>query len=105
MKQKSIAIVRTFLTLFAAFAAALAVHAQETREGGDRAIEEVIVTAQRIVENVQQVPIAVTALSASALEDQQIINPSDLQLNARTYPLPPPTSAAPASASAASAIS
>ena len=82
MKQKSIAVVRTFLTPFAAFAAALAVHAQEAREGGDGAIEEVIVTAQRIVENVQQVPIAVTALSASALEDQQIINPSDLQLNA-----------------------
>ena len=40
-------------------------------------LEEVIVTAQRTAESVQDVPIAVTALMVA----RQIINPSDLQLN------------------------
>ena len=54
--------------------------AAQEQSGG--VIEELIVTAQRIEQNVQQVPIAVTALSGAALEDNQVINPSDLQLNA-----------------------
>ena len=58
--------------------ASIATHAQEDDAEG---IQEVIVTAQRITENVQQVPIAVTALSSSALQDRQVVNPSDLQLN------------------------
>lgn len=45
-------------------------------------IEEVIVTAQRVSEDIQEVPIAVTALTDTAIEDQQVITPSDLQLNA-----------------------
>ena len=45
-------------------------------------IEEVIVTAQRTEQSIQDVPIAVTALTGDMLEDRQIINPSDLQLNA-----------------------
>jgi len=44
-------------------------------------LEELIVTAQRIEENIQDVPISVSSLSAQALEDRQTINPSDLQLN------------------------
>ena len=51
-------------------------------ENDDRAIEEVIVTAQRTAESIQDVPIAVTALTGSMLEDRQVINPSDLQMNA-----------------------
>ena len=51
----------------------------ENAAGG---IEEVTVTAQRVEESVQDVPIAVTALTDSILADRQIINPSDLQLNA-----------------------
>ncbi len=46
------------------------------------AIEEVIVTAQRTAESIQDVPIAVTALTGGMLEDRQVINPSDLQMNA-----------------------
>ena len=47
----------------------------------DRAvIEEVIVTSQRVEESLQDVPIAVTALTAEMLEDQQIQTGSDLQL-------------------------
>lgn len=51
-------------------------------QSSDRAIEEVIVTAQRAEESIQDVPIAVTALTEQMLEDRQVINPSDLQLNA-----------------------
>ena len=51
-------------------------------ESDDSAIEEVIVTAQRTAESIQDVPIAVTALTGNMLEDRQVINPSDLQLNA-----------------------
>ena len=41
-------------------------------------IEEVIVTSQRVEESLQDVPIAVTALTAEMLEDQQIQSGSDL---------------------------
>ena len=47
-----------------------------------RQIEEVIVTAQRANESIQDVPIAVTALSENILEDRQILAATDLQLNA-----------------------
>lgn len=48
---------------------------------GEEPIEELIVTAQRVSEDIQEVPIAVTALTDSMIEDQQVITPSDLQLN------------------------
>ncbi len=41
-------------------------------------IEEVIVTAQKRVENIQEVPIAVTAISAAVLEQKGISNVSQL---------------------------
>ena len=55
---------------------------QVMAEEGDRQIEEVIVTAQRSSESIQEVPIAVTALSGDMLDDRQIIGASDLQMNA-----------------------
>jgi outer membrane receptor protein involved in Fe transport len=42
-------------------------------------LEEIIVTAQKREENVQDVPIAVTALTAEALASQRIDNGADLQ--------------------------
>ena len=45
-------------------------------------IEEIIVTAQKAEENIQDVPIAVTAFNAESLELQQIETFSDLQFNA-----------------------
>lgn len=45
-------------------------------------MEEVVVTAQRAEESLQEVPIAVTALTGEMLEDKGIINPSDLQMSA-----------------------
>ncbi len=56
--------------------------ADESSAEGRAAIEEVIVTAQRVAQSIQDVPIAVTALTDDALRDWQIITPSDLQLNA-----------------------
>ena len=45
-------------------------------------VEEVLVTAQRTTENIQNVPIAVTALTGNMLNDRQAVNPSDLQMSA-----------------------
>ncbi|WP_372764699.1 TonB-dependent receptor plug domain-containing protein, partial [Litorivivens sp.] len=42
------------------------------------ALEEVIVTARRRAENIQETPIAVTAISGEALRDQGIVNTSEL---------------------------
>ncbi|MFN3590655.1 MAG: TonB-dependent receptor [Thermaurantiacus sp.] len=44
------------------------------------AFDEIIVTAQRQAQSLQDVPIAVSAFSAEALERQQINNPTQLQL-------------------------
>ncbi|WP_416909251.1 MAG: TonB-dependent receptor [Polymorphobacter sp.] len=43
-------------------------------------IEEIVVTAQRTAQSLQDVPIAVSAFSADALQKQQINNPLDIQL-------------------------
>ena len=47
------------------------VHAQQQAAQG---LEEIIVTARKVEENLQETPIAITALSGSALEDRQIFN-------------------------------
>ena len=49
----------------------------------EKALEEVIVTARKRDENLQQVPTAINVLTASALEDRQIANIVDLE---RTSP-------------------
>jgi len=51
-----------------------------TAEEESAVLEEIVVTSQRTEQSLQDVPIAVTALSASMLEDQQIEGGSDLQL-------------------------
>jgi len=48
---------------------------------GERADGDIIVTAQRRSETLQQVPIAVSAFTGQALERQQISNATDLQLS------------------------
>ncbi len=53
----------------------------DERTAKERLLEELVVTAQRVEQSVQEVPISVSALPASVIEDRQIINPSDLQLN------------------------
>ena len=46
----------------------------------ERGVREIIVTAQRQAQSLQDVPIAVTAFDATALQRQQINNPLDIQL-------------------------
>ncbi len=53
-----------------------------TASAAANAIEEVVVTAQRTSESIQEVPIAVTALTGAMLEDKGIVSPSDLQMSA-----------------------
>ena len=57
-------------------AAANAAAAGETQDYGT----DIVVTAQRQSERLQDVPIAVSAFNAQALERQQIVNPAALQL-------------------------
>ena len=59
--------------------AALPAFAQ-TAQGEDEGIAEIVVTAQRTAQSLQDVPIAVTAFDAGALQRQQINNPLDIQL-------------------------
>ena len=76
--------VRWFLPAAAASASALTgspALAEEVDESIGM-LEEVIVTAQRQAQSIQDVPIAVTALTGDMLADRQTINPSDLQMNA-----------------------
>lgn len=61
-----------------AFAQTAAPQADDT--SADEGIGEIVVTAQRQSQSLQSVPIAVSAFTAAALEEQQIENASDLQL-------------------------
>ena len=52
----------------------------DTRAQGVTALEEIVVTARRREENLQEVPVAVSALSAEELEIRSIENIRDLQM-------------------------
>ena len=52
----------------------------QSQDSSASLIEEIIVTSQRTEESLQDVPIAVTALTGDMLEDMQIESGSDLQL-------------------------
>jgi len=55
------------------------VFAQSTPEGGGSVLEEILVTAQKRQENMQDVPIAVTALSADTLQKAGVTDTFDLK--------------------------
>ena len=57
------------------------VFGQDTTDDEEIAEEVILVTAQRVDEDIQDVPISVTALTEDALIEQQVITASDLQLN------------------------
>ena len=69
-------------TSILAMAVATPAYAQDAEEevARDAFGGEIVVTAQRQSERLQDVPIAVSAFSTESLEAQQIENPSDLQL-------------------------
>ncbi len=66
--------------LIAGAAGAQTVPATTAPAVDDSGIEEIIVTAQRQAESLQDVPVAISAFTAEALDRQQIDNSSDLQL-------------------------
>ena len=68
----------TLLAGVCASAIAFPAFAQNASDDTDSA--EIVVTAQRTAQRLQDVPIAVSAFSSEALEKQQIKNTSDLQL-------------------------
>lgn len=72
------ALLGTSLLALALTSPALAQEAADTET--DAFGGEIVVTAQRQSERLQDVPIAVSAFSAESLDAQQIENPSDLQL-------------------------
>lgn len=60
---------------------AMPAYAQDAQADEDSGFKnEIVVTAQRQAQSLQEVPIAVSAFSAETLEKQQIENSSDLQL-------------------------
>jgi len=63
------------LSAFAFVQPAFAQDVQETADGG---LEEIVVTAQKREQNLQNVPVAVTALGAEAIANQRIAEFSDL---------------------------
>jgi len=61
-----------------AVSASSVVMAQEAAESNDTGLEEIMVTAQKREQSLQDVPVAVTAFSADNIEDQGIIDVSDI---------------------------
>src|SRR5687768_10755705 len=76
---------------------ARAAEASDNPDSGASGIDEIIVTARRVEENLQQVPVAVTALSAEALESRNVNAVNDIQFSvpnlqikpSNTYPSQP----------------
>jgi len=66
------------LALLAPGASAFAQTAESSANRDDGGLEEIVVTAQRREESLQDIPVAVTALSAQALDDRQITNVLDV---------------------------
>lgn len=52
--------------------------AEETEAGAGQKLEEIVVTAQKRAQNLQDVPIAVTALSGTQVENQRLFSLADL---------------------------
>ena len=75
--------VKALLLASAALTLPNAVFAQETQEqpqatGTSGGIREIVVTARRTAENQQDVPISITALDPTALDDRQILEVADI---------------------------
>ena len=69
------------LTLLAGVCASAIAFPAFAQTADDTSSSEIIVTAQRTSQRLQDVPIAVSAFNSEALEKQQIKNTSDLQLS------------------------
>src|SRR5690349_12409433 len=66
------------LAVIAATAPLSNARAQSPTASSDAALDEVLVTARRREESLQDTPVAITAFTAEALERQQIVSTDDL---------------------------
>ena len=91
----------------AALAFAGAAHAQDAAEPAQQqgGLEEIVVTAQKREQNLQSVPVSVTALGAEAIENARIADFSDLTRAAPSLTYSSSTSSLTASGSRSSACS
>ncbi|MET0372208.1 MAG: TonB-dependent receptor [Sphingobium sp.] len=55
------------------------VQATDDAQASEQGLDEIVITARRVSENLQTVPVAVSALTAASLENRQIRNPQDIQ--------------------------
>ena len=78
-------LMKRFIFLAACLFGLLSVNTIAAADGDEEesstGIEEVIVTARRTEESLQDVPIAISAFNEEGLEAKQIIGATDLQLN------------------------
>ncbi len=72
--------------------AAVAQEASQSEARGD-AIEEIIVTSQRIAQSLQDVPVAVSAFDAQMLEKQQVFRLEDIRFSVPSIAMAPNTGA------------
>ena len=74
--------IRSICLTLIGLAAALSAAAQDTAAtagaGDTGGLQEVVVTARRVSEDLQSVPIAVTAISAATIQTQDVVNLEDL---------------------------
>jgi iron complex outermembrane recepter protein len=78
MKERSALLRRTVMTVLAL--SALPAVAQEAQQDDSRAIETIVVTAQKREQSLQDVPIVVTAVSEQLLQDTGVKDIKDLTL-------------------------
>ncbi len=83
MKPSNFFIKRTFLSLLISSLCSASVFAQSSEENSDSAetapvFEQIEVTAQRRATNLQETPVAITALSEKDMAEQGIRSPSDI---------------------------
>jgi iron complex outermembrane receptor protein len=78
MKTLKLALAALFATTAQTAAYSAFAQSAAADESDGARLEEIVVTAQRTAQNLQSVPIAVTALSAKALEQQGVVGTIDL---------------------------
>ena len=97
VKEPESVLARIGVALSAAFLGVSAIAQQSDSDGvhdnrgaaNPRAIEEILVTARRTLENLQKVPIAVTALTPTDMEQQNIFSSTDLMYAAPSLTIAP----------------
>ena len=58
-------------------------------QDSERGLEDIVVTARRVEENLQKVPVAVTAISAKQLEARKVTTVSDIQFSVPNLQIKP----------------